>query len=335
MSSSDVDERKIGRAVANGMEGQMANLQNSLDNLRRDLANKLDDTNREVNRLNDRIEALERRLTEIEQTKAAAQREAMEGLVDDLKEQVDEKRAEFERRRGDILEDYRGSIRRLKDRFVGAISGNREQFEQVESEVADLEAARTTTAEAASRLSDGSIREYDRRLDAVIESRNGFLTAINDFLDDREGTANTIDSLQTPVPGMSGLTTVQVPFWVVGVERNGNEEIRVLPVLARGSADEDPTRAQPYVNYLREHPTHSYGDMASAVTEYVQRDEVRDQLARQDGEFADPDILRQREETLDRFVDALAEYQLGNTGRSEATERTAESVERREVAADA
>jgi archaellum component FlaC len=335
MSSSDVDERKIGRAVANGMEGQMANLQNSVDSLRRDLANKLDDTNREVNRLNDRIEALERRLTEIEQTKASAQREAMEGLVDDLKEQVDEKRAEFERRRGDILEDYRDSIRRLKDRFVGAISGNREQFEQVEDEFADVGAARTTTADAAGRLGDAPAREYDRRLDAVIESRNGFLTAINDFLDDRETTANTIDSLQTPVPGMSGATTVQVPFWVVGIERDGNEEVRVLPVLSRGSADDAPTRAQPYVNYLREHPTHSYGDMASAVTEYVQRDEVRDRLAGQDGEFADPDCLRRRDETLDRFVDALAEYQLGGTGRSDSIERTAESAEQREVTADA
>lgn len=335
MSGSDVDERRIGRAVANGMEGQMANLQSSVDDLRRDVANKLDDTNREVNRLNDRIEALERRLTEIEQTKATAQREAMEGLVDDLKDQVDEKRAEFERRRGDILEDYRDSIRRLKDRFVGAISGNREQFDQVEAEFSGVEEARTTAADAAGRLSEGSVREYDRRLDAVIESRNGFLTAINDFLDDRETTANTIDSLQTPVSGMSGMTTVQVPFWVVGVEKDGHEEIRVLPVLKRGSADEDPTRSQPYVNYLREHPTHSYGDMASAVTEYVQRDEVRDQLARQDGEFADPDVLRQREETLDRFVDALAEYQFDGTERSGTTERTAGATERREVATDA
>jgi hypothetical protein len=316
--------KRVGKAAANGIKGEISELQTTLNK-----------TNRQLTQLEGRIEQLEESFTRIEQTKAAAQREAMEGLVDDLKEQVDEKRKKLRSQRKDILDDYRDSIRRLKDRFVGAISGNREQFDQVEDEFADVGAARTTTADAAGRLGDGPAREYDRRLDAVIESRNGFLTAINDFLDDRETTANTIDSLQTPVPGMSGATTVQVPFWVVGVEKDGHEEVRVLPVLSRGSADDAPTRARPYVNYLREHPTHSYGDMASAVTEYVQRDEVRDRLAGQDGEFADPEFLRRRDETMDRFVDALAEYQLGGTGRSEPTERTAESAERREVTTDA
>jgi hypothetical protein len=262
----------------------------------------------------------------------------MEDLVDDLRDQVDEKRAEFERRRSDVLEDYRDSIRRLKDRFVGAISGNREQFDQVESEFAAVEERRTQTAGAAEGLSDGPVRAYDRRLESVIESRNGFLTTINDFLDDRETTAETIDSLQTPLPGASGLTTVEVPFWVVGIERNGHEELRVLPVLDRGRGDAAASRAQPYVNYLREHPTHSYGDMTESVREYVQRDDVRDSLARQDGEFADPGFLRRRDETLDRFVDALEEYQLPGTetsGGSDTTAQSAESTREREVTGDA
>ena len=314
----------VGDAAARGIKSQISKLNSSIEQ-----------TNREIQNLEKRIGELEQSFARIEQTKAAAQAEAMEDLVDDLKEQVDEKRAEFQRRRRDVLEDYRDSIRRLKDRFVGTISGNREQFDQVESELADIEERREETAAAAGRLSDGAAREYDRRLDAVIESRNGFLSAINDFLDDRETTAETIDSLQTPLPGVSGVTTVEVPFWVVGIERDGREEVRVLPVLARGSGDASATRAQPYVNYLREHPTHSYGDMADAVSEYVRRDEVRDRLAKQDGEFADPDVLRRRDETLDRFVDALAEYQLDGGDRSgEASERATDAAERTEVAAD-
>ncbi|WP_251342725.1 hypothetical protein [Haloplanus halophilus] len=318
--------KQVGKAAANGIKGEIS-----------DLRSTLKQTNRQLDNLESRIDQLEQSFERIEQTKAAAQREAMEGLVDDLKEQVDEKRAEFERRRRDVLEDYRDSIRRLKDRFVGAISGNREQFEQVETEFTDVEEHRTRTAEASSRLSDGSARTYDDRLDSVIESRNGFLSAINEFLDDREKTANTIDSLQTPLSGISGTTTVEVPFWVVGIERNGHEEIRVLPVLTRGSADESATRGRPYVNYLREHPTHSYGDMAEAVTEYAQRDDVRDRLARQDGEFADPEFLRRRDETLDRFVDALEEYQLGRDtrGSGRPSDGAEGSTARREVTTDA
>jgi predicted nucleic acid-binding Zn-ribbon protein len=316
--------REVGEAAASGIKGEISSLRSSIE-----------DTNAQLRSLEQRIDQLEQGFERIEQTKAAAQREAMEDLVDDLKEQVDRKRAEFQRRRNDVLEDYRDSIRRLKDRFVGAISGNREQFDQLEEEFAGVEERRTVTASTASRLSDGPARAYDRRLDAVIESRNGFLTAINDFLDDREKTANTIDSLQTPIPGVSGATTVSVPFWVVGIERDGQEEVRVLPVLARDSANGSPSRTQPYVNYLQEHPTHRYGDMTDAVREYVTRDEVRDQLARQDGAFADPDVLRQRDETLDRFVDALEEYQLRDGGRQERDEGSETPTDRREVTADA
>jgi predicted nucleic acid-binding Zn-ribbon protein len=319
--------KRVGKAAANGIKGEISDLQSTLKQ-----------TNRKLDQLEQRIDQLEESFAKIERTKAAAQREAMEDLVDDLRAQVDEKRAEFERRRSDVLEDYRDSIRRLKDRFVGAISGNREQFEQVESEFAAAEETRSRTVEANERLSDGPVRAYDRRLDAVIESRNQFLSAINDFLDDRETTAETIDSLQTPLPGVSGQRTVDVPFWVVGIEKDGREELRVLPVLQRGSGDATASRAQPYVNYLREHPTHSYGDMTAAVREYVVRDDVRDQLARQDGEFADPGFLRGRDETLDRFVDALEEYQMGVTstaGSTGTSEPAAEPSDRREVPGDA
>jgi hypothetical protein len=161
------------------------------------------------------------------------------------------------------------------------------------------------------------------------------MSATEGFLTDREETAGTIDSLRTPVPNISGATTVTVPFWVVGVRKNGREEIRVHPILDRGNPKESPNRATPYVDYLRAHPTHSYTDMVDAVNEYVVRDEVRDALAGQDRQFADPSFLRRNDAVADRFVDALAEFELndrpvnGDDGRSRTeshSEKTREEV---------
>ncbi len=304
----DVNERKIGRAAGEALDDRMKNIEDQLEQTRR------------------AVESLENRISQVEQTKAQAEREAIEGLKETLQEQVEEKRQEYERRVGEVLEDYRASIKRLKNRFLNSISGHGDHFSSIEDEFAEVRDARSEVVEKTVELGGSQARTYELRTEALAASRNDFFQAIDSFLEDREETASTIESMRTNVPGVSGATTVTVPFWVYGVKKNGSEEIHVLPVAERAEPSESPTRAQPYADYLRPHPDHGFDDMTDAVHEYVVRNEVRDRLAeRDDGAYADPRTLLS-DGTRERFINALREFELArgdSTPRPEKTESVA------------
>lgn len=326
MSSNDqtvrvnIDERKIGRAAGNATADKLD------DRLKR-MEQQMKQTTEAVEALSTDLENLERRIGEVEQTKARAEREAIEDLKQTLQEQVQQKREEYERRVGEVLDDYRGSIERLKSRFLNSISGRGDHFDSVEEEFGEVQDARSEVVEKTAQLGDSPAQTYESRTRAVLESRNEFLGTIDSFLEDREETASTIESMRTTVAGVSGATTVTVPFWVYGVEKDGREEIHVLPVAERGQPDGAPSRAQPYGDYLQAHPEHGFEDMTDAVHQYVVRDEVRDQLAdRDDDAYADPSSLRDGG-VRERFVEALREFELGRGGskqRRDTTEAAAE-----------
>jgi outer membrane murein-binding lipoprotein Lpp len=322
----NIDEKKIGRAAGNAISTEISSLESEIQQ-----------TNQAVKQLSNDVQRLEERISEVERAKAEAERRAIEDLKDRLKEQVEEKRREYERRIGEVLDDYRGSIERLKDRFLGSITGHGENFETVEEEFSDVLEARSTVVEQTRTLEEGATTTYGERTDAVLSSRNAFFEHIDGFLEDREETAATIDSLQTDVSGVDGAATVTVPFWVVGIETGSGEEIRVLPVVDRGDPDGSPTRRNPYADYLRAHPTHGYTDMVEAVRSYVVRDEVRDALASRGGAYADPEFLAREGLVQDRFVDALRRYELdgnGGTPEPEPEENAPKPTPEPEVSAD-
>lgn len=339
------NSKDIGKQVRKQLErrgGKLNSIESKLDALEGEL-DGLENIEGRIKELNERVTQLQQRIEEIEQTKASAQRQAVEGLKDDLHDQLEEKRQEYQRRLGEVLDDYRGAVERLKDRFLGSISGREEQFEQVEDEFRVVQERREACVETTAETSHPATSNYQVRLDAIIQSRNGFLGAIDDFLADREDTAATIDSLQTQVPGVSDTATIIIPFWVVGIRKSGHEEVRVHPILDRSdrSSSQNPDRAAPYAEYLREHPIHSYGDMTDMVHTYAIREVVRDALASRDGEFVDPSFLRQSDAVMDRFVNALEEFELedrpgggGHTRSGDGTDQQSEAVDREEVPAD-
>jgi len=112
--------------------------------------------------------------------------------------------------------------------------------------------------------------------------------------------------------GIGGSATIHVPFWVVGIEQNGREKLKVYPVGQRRAASEAPTAEQPYVSYLTPHQTHNYEDFVGEVEAYVQQDAVREKLASPEEEFADASFLRRLDGIADRFVDALEQFELSS-----------------------
>lgn len=302
----NIDERRVGKAAGNAVAGEVS-----------ELKGEIRQTTNAVNQLSNDVKELERQINEVERAKAEAERRAVEDLKERLKEQVEEKRREYERRVGNVLDDYRGSIERLKDRFLGSIAGQGDNFDTVETEFSSVLDARSAVVKRGERLGEGASQTYSERTNAVLDSRNTFFENIDSFLEDREETAATIDSLQTNVAGIDSAATVTVPFWVVGIETESGEEIRALPVLGRGDPSGSPNRANPYADYLRAHRTHGYTDMMDAVHSYVSRDEVRNKLAdRDDGSYADPEFLQRGGLAKGRFVNALREYELGTTATS-------------------
>ncbi|MFB6151299.1 MAG: hypothetical protein ABEJ40_05780 [Haloarculaceae archaeon] len=329
-----VDERKIGKAAGSAVSGELKGELSSIKSNTSETADQVREMKREVSALQRRVESLEERMTEIERTKAEAQREATESIKDELERQLEEKKRQFEEKKRDVLGDYQSSIRRLKDRFVNSIPGQSEGFERVTEEFDRAVELRDSVVEEARRLGShgaAAVHEYRRR--HVEESRTAFTDAIDDFLADRRETANTIDSLQTAVPGVDGNERVHVPFWVVGIERDGREEVYVLPIQTRAEPEAAPTARAPYASYLKPHDTHYYGDWTDAVEAYVRQDHVRDRLAADDPTFADPDVLRDLPGVHDRFVDALTEFEFGDRRTTGSTTRRAGQAQRQRQAA--
>lgn len=337
---------EVGKSVRYYLErdhGKLDSIEDHLENVDGRL-DDIDERLRGLEGLDKEIKELRQRIEHIEKTKAKAEREALEELKSELDRQFQEKKVEYERRLGEVLDDYRNSVETLKERFVDTISGREEQFSQVESEFNDALQGRQECINRTQQSGKVMTQNYDDRLESVIQSRNAFINSINDFVEDRDKTAATIDSLQTSVSGINGSAQVVVPFWVVGIEIDGREELRVLPIQNRGDTSERVDRGSPYVEYLQEHPTHSYGDLTDAVYEYVVRDEVRDNLANREHTFADPSFLQQDGLAMERFVDALIEFELseretngaqsgvGSTEESESVGR--ERLDRQEVPAD-
>lgn len=323
----DVDERKIGNAAGKAAGNQISRELS-------DLKSQIRETTRAVEQLSNDVERVERRISEVERTKAQAERQAIEELKETLQDQVEQKREEYERRIGEILDDYRGSVKRLKDRFLNSITDHEEQFGAVEGEFTRVTDTRDDVVDRVDDLGASTTSVYGDRAEAVTRANDAFRESVDAFLEDREETAATIDSLRTSVAGIDGPATVTVPFWIVGLEKDGTEEIRALPVLERMDPKGDLSRASPFREGLRPHPTHGYTDMIDAVHSYVVRDDVRDTLARRDdGAFADPSLLERRGVASERFVDTLREYELDGDGSDGST--AADAEREAEVTADA
>ncbi|WP_436908546.1 hypothetical protein [Halosimplex marinum] len=331
-----VSESKIGRAagdaVAKELDGRLRRIENNTDSIQ--------EVSSEVRTLQRKVEQLEEQMATIERTKARAEREATESIRDKLESQYEEKRRKFEEKKRSILEDYQSSIKRLKDRFINSIPGQSEGFDQVNEEFETATERRDAVVEEARRLGThgaGAVHEYRRR--RLSESRSAFTDAIDDFLADRRETADTIDSLQTQIPGINGDVQVNVPFWVVGIERNGQEEIHALPIQTWTDSNQSTTERSPYAARHRPHGTHDFSEWTDAVERYASRDEVRDALADRDAVFEDPSYLRNQPGVRTRFVDALENYEFGGrqtagSGRGGASqsaraggERSAETAE--------
>jgi ElaB/YqjD/DUF883 family membrane-anchored ribosome-binding protein len=323
VSISKRDLNRIGEAAGKSVSDKLKPELNGIETNTSKTAKEVEQTKREISKLEDKIEALERKIEDVERTKAEAKREATASVKEKLEAQYEDKKEKFKQKQQSVLGDYQASIRRLKDRFVNAIPGQDEGFEQVNDEFERAAERRQTLLEKADELGThgaGSVHEYRRK--RMDESRTELTTAIDDFLQDRRETAETIDNLQTSIPGINGDGQLNIPFWVVGIERDGREEITVLPIPTRNTPNEQPTPRNPYVSYLQPHDSHDYSEWVSAVKEYVVRDKVRDKLASRDGTFEDPSFLRQYQSVSERFVDALEEFEM--TDRSAAgTTRTA------------
>jgi len=310
MSERDISEKRIGDAAGKAAGREVSSSINGLRSEIKTTNSKLERLDKQINSLQTETHELRKDIKSIEQTKARAKREATEDLREQLQEKVETKKQEYYSKVGDVLEDYRGSIERIKDRFLNSIADRSEYFQGVEDEFEAVRERRTELTAANDDLDQPGVDAYQRRIEAINRSRGGFLDAIDGFLADREETAETIESLQTPIPGVNGVATVQIPFWIVGIERGGQEELLVWPIQDRTSHQE-PTLANPYASYLSEHETHAYGHIASTVHSYVQRDVVRDSLASGDPAFADPRSVFQGNKAVhDRFVEALEEYEL-------------------------
>ncbi len=321
----NVDEHRIGRAAGDAVADQ-------IDDLKREIR----ETNSAVDQLSDEVKQLKHQIRDVEHKKATAERQAIEDLKDQLREEVERKRQEYEDRVKEVLDDYRGSIKRLKNRFLNSIGGHGDTFKTVNDEFDHIREARSTVASQSSNLANTTNETYRDRIDAILSARNNYFEQIDQFLDDRSATADTIASLQTDLPTMSDTAQITVPFWVVGIETDDGEELRVYSILGRSDDVESPTRSQPYRDYLREHPVHGYSKMADAVRSYVAQDEVRDALAsRDDSAYVDPQFLIEEDIALDRFVEALRTYEIeaeGNhkqrTTDATTTEDTAEVTAR-------
>lgn len=307
----------------------------------------LDDMASEINNLSRRLEGLENldkkvdelreEIRRIEKTKAAAERQALEDLRSTLSEQLEKKRDEYERRVGEVLDDYRKSVETLKDRFVDSISGRTSNFDQVEEEFGTVREHRQHCVEPVRSVGGEVANSYQGRIDSLVESRDAFSSAVDDFVTDRRETAETIERLQTDIPGIDSAARIVVPFWVVGVQVDGREEIRVLPIMEVGDPSQKLERATPYQSNLRPHPRHNYEEMIEAVQAYVRRDSVWDRLAKDEGSFADPSFLLERNRAMDRFEEALRYFELQNrvtNGAEQSREQSRERTREEAVADD-
>jgi hypothetical protein len=301
----------IGKSTARRISGDLSDIQSEINALRDDMKD-VEKELQKIERLDQSIQQLERRIVEVETEKARAKKNAKEDVYQRLESKVEEKREKYQKKLREVLGDYKDRIDRLKDRFLNSISHRSESFEQVEEEFSKAKENKSESRTNASEIKGAATEGHDRRLKSVVGAKNEFVGSINSFLQDRRQTADLIDSVQTEVGGVGGTEKLQVPFWVVGIERNGTEELHVYPVQGIRDTNASPTDEQPYVEYLAEHPDHSYGDMAGMVKEYVQKDDVCDRLAADEGRFADPSVLKSRGTANDRFIDSLNQYELSS-----------------------
>jgi hypothetical protein len=158
---------------------------------------------------------------------------------------------------------------------------------------------------------------YETRLRTLTDSRVAFADAVEAFLDRREATAQAVTDLKTPVEQADGFDRIVVPFWVVFLEQDGEEKVRVYPILNRTAPDEQPTADRPYVEHLLAHPDHDYEDFVDVVRDRLSESDLLDQLRpaedadeRDESRFGDPAVLRENDAIDDRFVDELQRYEL-------------------------
>lgn len=314
---------------------KLESINRKLDEIDNDIAN-LEQRLHGVEDLDKRVKELEREINRIERTKARAERDSLGDLRETLSEQLEEKREEFQRRLGNVLDDYRESVETLKERFIDSITGRTNSFDQVEEEFLTAQEHREDCSDTTKVTGGQMANTHERRRKAMATSRDQFTGAINDFVEDREDTARTIERLQTRISGVDGATQIVVPFWVVGVRKNGQEEISVLPILDVGESTMNFNRGNPYQNDLQFHQTHNYEAMRDAVHSYVSRDRVRNQLAKQEGTFTDPSFLSRENRAMDRFVNALRQFELQNrkTNGADGTQHRGTQQTKEKVMAD-
>jgi hypothetical protein len=242
--------------------------------------------------------------------------ESPEEFRDRLESRLEQKKEQVRRTKQEVLDSYSQDVRELTDQFLAEMPDGKESIDAVDEEFQHFWDRRRQVLSETEAHGDVATANYEKRLSTLTDSRVAFADAIESFLRRRESTAQAVTDQKTAVGQAEGFDRIVVPFWVVFIEREeGDEDVRVYPILNRDDSAGQPGPGRPYVEHLEPHPEHDYEAFVDVVREQLSDAALLDQLRsdadeRDETRFADPGVLRENDAIADSFVDELQRYEL-------------------------
>jgi hypothetical protein len=185
-------------------------------------------------------------------------------MADQISNEIDikhrEKDSELKAEQASLQYDYDKTQLEFIQNFVESVSADTTNIEKIKRDFSELSAIQDSLEEDLNDILDVDRTEFAFRLNRFRSLVSDTMHNIDEFMEKREQTERDIENILLEYD-VDEPMIMFIPFWVVGIGGEMGEEIMVMPMSERYSANEYASRGEPYVFHLRQ-------DFTGAFEEY-------------------------------------------------------------------
>jgi hypothetical protein len=242
------------------------------------LSRQVDELNRNILLTNSAIAAMEatlvaqisdlkNTLVNVERQKLYARTRAANDFLDNIEEDVKEINARLETENDKLKQEYSEAVNRTLDHIREEIKVNVEPMRIVleESNLIDKEFVKSAVL-LSEDLKKAYVQTYQNRLNKMEELRQRIVQNFESFIGARISLVQQIEEMAVSGIPIADNALLYIPFWLIGIQDGDVENVIVLPVLEKYSAQTVADSKTPYVEHLRPPPYFSFEELTKDIS---------------------------------------------------------------------
>ena len=220
-----------------------------------------------INNIKGDIEKIKKRQNSFQKkiiASAYARMKSAEKFKKEIEDKHMEKSYELRKEKRSIQHDYDKTQLEFINNFADSVSTNTTYIDIIKKDFQTLSRLHESLEEDHLKILGHDISNYEKRLNDLETVIHRIKRNIETFLMKRENTAEDIDECLVDLSVNKPLL-LYVPFWIVGISKNGKRYSEIYPIGKTTDIQGDPTRLEPFNKHIEFDHTDSFNDYMQVI----------------------------------------------------------------------